>query len=107
VDQKPIVCSPLSVVSNSAGKLRLVLNLRYLNQFIHTVKFKYKDLRTAALLFEKDEYLFKSDLNSGYHHLDIHHISWNSSGEKQKSSVTMYFQYSHLAYVQLLMCLQS
>jgi len=25
VDEKPIVCSPLSVVSNSAGKLRLVL----------------------------------------------------------------------------------
>ena len=72
VDQKPIVCSPLSVVSNSAGKLRLVLNLKYLNQFMHTVKFKYEDLRTAALLFEKEEYLFKFDLKSGYHHLDIH-----------------------------------
>ena len=72
MDEKPIVCSPLSVVSNSAGKLRLVLNLRYLNQFMHTVKFKYEDLRTAALLFEKGEYLFKFDLKSGYHHLDIH-----------------------------------
>jgi len=30
VDQKPVVCSPLSAVSNSVGKLRLVLNLRYL-----------------------------------------------------------------------------
>ena len=72
VDQKPIVCSPLSVVSNSAGKLRLVLNLRYLNQFMHIVKFKYEDLRTAALLFETHEYLFKFDLKSGYHHIDIH-----------------------------------
>ena len=30
VDHKPYVCSPLSI-SNTAGKLRLVLNLRYLN----------------------------------------------------------------------------
>ena len=27
VNEKPHVCSPLSVVSNSAGKLRLVLNV--------------------------------------------------------------------------------
>ena len=33
VSEKPHVCSPLSVVSNSSGKLRLVLNLRYLNLF--------------------------------------------------------------------------
>jgi len=29
VDEIPTACSPLSVVSNLAGKLRLVLNLRY------------------------------------------------------------------------------
>ena len=69
VKEKP---SPLSVVSNSTGKLRLVLNLRYLNQFLQVVSFKYEDLRIAALMFEKDEYLFKFDLKSGYHHIDIH-----------------------------------
>ena len=71
VDQKPYVCSPLSVVSNSSGKSRLVLNLRYLNQFLYAPHFKYEDLRVAALLFEKHEYLFKFDLKSGYHHVDI------------------------------------
>ena len=72
VDDRPYICSPLSVVSNSSGKLRLVLNLRYLNQFLHVLSFKYEDLRTAALMFEVNEYLFKFDLKSGYHHVDIH-----------------------------------
>ena len=43
VMQNPHICSPLSVISNSAGKLRLVLNLRYLNQFLLKNKFKYED----------------------------------------------------------------
>ena len=72
VDEQPTVCSPLSVVSSSGGKQRLVLNLRHLNQYIHTVKFKYEDLRIAALMFETHEFLFKFDLKSGYHHVDIH-----------------------------------
>ena len=72
VSKKPHICSPLSVVSNSTGKLRLVLNLRYLNQYLHVLTFKYEDLRVAAVLFEADEYLFKFDLKSGYHHVDIH-----------------------------------
>jgi len=71
VEDKPEMCSPLSVVSNSQGKLCLVLNLRYLNQFLYVLKFKYEDLRIAVLLFEPDEYLFKFDLKSGYHHVDI------------------------------------
>ena len=66
VETEPWVCSPLSVISNSAGKLRLVLNLRYLNQFLHVTKFKYEDLHVAALMFERHEYMFKFDLKSGY-----------------------------------------
>ena len=72
VDKQPHVCNPLSVVSNATGKLRLVLNLRYLNQFLHVLTFKYEDLLVAALMFDKNEYLFKFDLKSGYHHVDIH-----------------------------------
>ena len=33
VDQMPHVCCPLSVVENSSSKLRLVINLRFLNYF--------------------------------------------------------------------------
>ena len=71
VTQKPYVCSPLSVVANAEGKLRLALNLKYLNQFLHKVKFKYEDIRVALLMFTKEDFLFKFDLKSGYHHLDI------------------------------------
>ena len=72
VNEKPYMCNPLSVLSNSTGKLRLVLNLRYLNQFLHVSHFKYEGLRVAALIFEKNDYLIKFDLKSGYHHIDFH-----------------------------------
>ena len=70
--EKPHVCSPLSVVSKSTGNLHLVLNLQYLNQFLHVASFKYEDLRIAALMFEANDFLFKFDLKSGNHHVDIH-----------------------------------
>ena len=72
VRERPHICSPLSVVSNSMGKFHLVFNLRYLNQYLHVLPFKYEDLRVPALLFGAKEYLFKFDLKSGYHHVDIH-----------------------------------
>jgi len=84
VDQKPSMCSPLLVVSNSEGKLILVLNLRNLNQFMHIVKFKHEDLHIAALLIETHEYLFKLDLKSRYRHVDIHQehfrFQWEDKG---------------------------
>ena len=52
--------------------MHLVLSLKYLNQYLHVISFEYEDLRTAALMFEADEYMFKFDLKAGYHHVDIH-----------------------------------
>ena len=72
VPQRPHICSPLSVVCNSSGKQRLVINLRYLNQFLWRDKFKYEDLRIAMLLFQKGDYLYSFDLTLGYHHVDIY-----------------------------------
>ena len=48
-----------------------MLNLRYLSQYLRKDRFKYKDLRTAMLMLNKNDFLFKFDLKSGYHHLDI------------------------------------
>jgi len=39
---------------------------------LHVVDFKHEDLHTAALIFEVNEFLFKFDLKSGYHHVDIY-----------------------------------
>ena len=68
----PPICSPLSVVVNNSGKKRLVIDLRHLNQYLLKDSFKYEDLRTTMLLFQKEDYLFSFDLKSGYHHVDIH-----------------------------------
>lgn len=37
------VCSPLDVVSNASGKLRLIMDLRYVNKYLRVTKFKYED----------------------------------------------------------------
>ena len=75
VTEQPYVCSPVSVVENSAGKKRLVVNLRHINRFLRKRKFKFEDLRIAMMLFERGELMFNFDLKSGYHHVDIavHH----------------------------------
>ena len=79
-DQCPNVCSPLSVVVNAKGKRRLVLDLRYVNQFIPEQKFKYEGLSLVPQMFNKGEYFFTFDLKSGYHHVDIHPDFWTYLG---------------------------
>ena len=54
----PQACSPVSVVDNSKGKKRLVLNLHYLNQFLLKEKFEYEDLHTSMLMFEREDLLY-------------------------------------------------
>ena len=56
------MCTPLSVVANTDGKLHLLLNMRYFNQFQWKDKFQYEDLGIAMLTFEKGDYLFTFDL---------------------------------------------
>ena len=75
VAEQPVVCSPLSVMANGAGKRRLVVNLRHVNHYLKVQKFKCEDLRVAMLLFKPGEWMFAFDLKSGYHHVDIveHH----------------------------------
>ena len=80
VPEPPHVCSPMSVVENSVGKKRLVVNLRHLNRFLWKQKFKYEDLRVAMLLFEKGDFLFSFDLKSGYHHIDINEAHFKYLG---------------------------
>ncbi len=75
-DRCLIVCSPLSVVTSAKGKKRLVLDLRYLNQFLPDGKFKYKGLNLIPSLFQQGDYLTVFDLKSGCHHADIHEDCW-------------------------------
>ena len=96
--QEAHIISPLSV-ANNGEKPRLILDLRYLNSFIATTKFKYEDIRTVRDLFNKGDYFFKADLKSGYHHLNIFEqhqkflsFAWNIDG------VTRYFCFTVLVF---------
>ena len=73
------LCSPLGVAMNSSGKLRLSVDLRYINQHLWSCKFKYEGIHTAADLFQQGDWFFKFDYTSGYlnHHLGC---SWMVDG---------------------------
>lgn len=79
-DECPLVCSPLQVVTNAKGKQRLVIDLRYINQYLHQCKFKYEGLNVLPPLFQQGDYMITFDLKSGYHHVDIHEDFWSSLG---------------------------
>ena len=55
---QPRVCSPLQVVFNSSGKPRLVLDLRYINQYLLNQKFKYEGLDLVPTMFERNNHFF-------------------------------------------------
>ena len=69
----PYCCNPLTV-AGSRDKLRLVLDLRHINEYFDFQKIKYEDLRTARQYFEKDAYFITFDIKSGYHQISINVI---------------------------------
>ena len=87
-EKMPVVVNPLTVAYNKAGKPRLVLDCRHVNQYIHVFKVKFEDLKVALGLFGSGTYVFTYDLKSAYHHIDISEMhksylgfSWNYNGE--------------------------
>lgn len=80
VFQKPFVISPLGVVPKGIDKLRLILDLRFINSFLHVDKFKYESIQEVSILCKLRDLLFTVDLKSGYHHVDIHPDFWQYLG---------------------------
>ncbi len=90
VDVEPLIVSPLTVADNVPGKLRLVLDLKYLNAHLAKQKIKYEDWKYFMQYVEVGGYVYKLDLKSGYHHLDIFYqhqtylgFSWKFPGNKK------------------------
>ena len=72
VKAPPIVINPLFVSENLAGKKRLILDLRYMNEQLYKGKIKFHDWKCFENYLEHtDGYVFKFDLKSGYHHADM------------------------------------
>ena len=80
-DQPPLVINPLNVVEHN-GKLRLILDLVYVNYFISKegLKFKYEGIKLASLYFTPDDSMFSVDLEKAYHHVDMHESTWEYLG---------------------------
>ena len=72
----PDIVNPLSVSTRSSGKQRLILDLRHVNSFIFKQKFKCEDLSVAIQIFDQGCHLFKFDLKSSYHHIEIFPSVW-------------------------------
>ncbi len=70
-EDKPVIVNPLSVSKQSSGKLRLILDLRYVNKYLWKNKIKFEDWNTALLYFQKGDFMGSFDLKSGYHHIEI------------------------------------
>ncbi len=90
IESEPCVVSPLSVADNVPGKLRLVLDLTYVNLHLAKQKIKYEDWKSFIQYVSPGGYLYKLDLQSGYHHLDVfvNHqtylgFSWTLPGQNQ------------------------
>ena len=69
--EQPEVLNPITVSVPSNGKKRLILDLRLVNDHLEKVSVKYEDMRTAMFFLRKGGFMFKFDLKSGYHHVDI------------------------------------
>ena len=100
VNARPHCCNPLTV--SDKGKLRLVLDLRHVNQFLESKTFKYEDLKTFSEITERGDFFINFDLKSGYHHIDIHPahqkylgFQWQFEGEEE---ITRFFVFTVLAF---------
>lgn len=69
---EPHNVSPLTCAPKKSGKLRLCIDLRFVNAFVQAPYFKLEDLSTLAPLLQPDDLLATADLSEGYHHLLIH-----------------------------------
>ena len=87
----PTVINPLSVSVNSEGKPRLILDLRHVNSCIPKAKVRIEDWKVFLQYLSRGGYMYKFDLKSGYHHIDIcrrHHqflgFQWALGGARSR-----------------------
>ena len=66
------IISPLNVVPKKGGKLRLITNLRALNQNINLRTFRSEDIRLTSEMIQQDDYINTVDLKDCFFHLPVH-----------------------------------
>ena len=87
---KPKVLNPLLV--STKGKKRLILDLRYVNNYLFKDKIKFDDWNSFQNYLESNKgYLFKFDLKTGYHHVDIFDEHQTNLGLSQEINQQMHY----------------
>ena len=90
--QPPHMCVVLcSVVHNAEGNQCLVINLRYVNQFLKMDSFKYEDLRTLLSILSPNDFYLRFDLKSGYHHVEIFEPHWKCMEEGEAKAFCFHY----------------
>ena len=69
VEYMPYCCNPLTVAKGS--KLRLILDLRHVNKYVHYCPIKYEDWGLLEQVVQPGDYFISFDLTAGYHHVSI------------------------------------
>ena len=72
VSTPPTVINPLSVSHQREGKLRLILDLRHVNEYVMKQTLKLEDITQARQLFSVGDFMYTFDIKSAYHHIPIH-----------------------------------
>ena len=68
----------------ASKKMRLVIDIRHVNECLWKQKFKYEDIRVALQLMRPGDYMVCFDLKSGYHHVDVYPSHWTYLGFSRK-----------------------
>ena len=97
-DKPPFCVNPLTVAEGK--KLRLVIDLRHVNQYLVKPKFKYEDLRSLSQVLQTNSWFFTWDLKSGYHHVDItaEHQQYLSFSWVFPNGIHRYFTFTVLPF---------
>ena len=71
LDRAPEVVNPLNVSIQPNGKKRLILDLRYIDNFLIKHRVKYKDWKIGLSYFQNGSFMITFDLKGGYHRIEI------------------------------------
>ncbi|MES9880717.1 MAG: reverse transcriptase domain-containing protein [Sedimenticola sp.] len=71
VEIKPFCVSPIGVVPKKGNKLRLVCDLRQINDYCTPPKFVYENIDTVLNLVEYNDKFVSTDLKNGFHHVFV------------------------------------
>ncbi len=69
--RKPKVVNPLNVVPKKNGGLRLIVDMRHVNSFLQTPKFKLENLQQASSQSQQGDWMFSIDLAQAYWQVDM------------------------------------